>query len=112
MGFNQYQERLKELLIKGVIGFGIGLFVFFALMGEDVSELGMGLVFALIYSGLPYGWELSGRVIGFSVIGSIPVMVVFFIFRLAAALFVGVFGYPVVLIYNLVKMLQEKKCEG
>ena len=102
-----YQERLKDLLIKGVIGFVIGLFFYMVVMGHGMSSA--TLLFGLLYTGLPYGWMLMGRVIDFAVIGSLPVMAIAAILRFAVSLMVGMFAYPVVLIYTIVKAVQEKK---
>ena len=58
-----YQEALKRLIIKGVIGF--------------------------VMAGVPYGWELVGRVIGGFVVGHIAIMIVAFILRAAASMLIG-----------------------
>lgn len=109
-----YQKRLKELLTKGLIGFGGGLFFVLVLMGEYKDDVAVGVMLSLlVFTGLPYGWELSGRVLRVgNMIAPLIVILLLFFLRFVVALYGGMFGYPIALIYNFVKMLQEKKSEG
>lgn len=109
-----YQKRLKELLLKGLVGFGGGLFFVLVLMGEYGDNLAAGVFLSfLVFTGLPYGWELSGRVLRVgNMIAPLIVILLLFFLRFVVALYGGMFGYPIALIYNFVKMLQEKKSEG
>lgn len=98
---NTYQEKAGHLLKLGLIGFLIGLAVTFILLLESGSVFGW-LFLGLLFAGIPYGWERTGRFFGI-IAGSIPVMVIVFILRLTAAYIVGLFLYPVVLIYCLIR---------
>lgn len=98
---NTYQEKAGHLLKLGLIGFLIGLTVTFTLLLETGEVLGW-LFLGLLFAGIPYGWELTGRFFGV-IVGSIPVMVIAFILRLTAAYLLGLFVYPVVLLYNLIR---------
>ena len=110
MGF--YQVRFKELLIKGVIGFVFGLVFVFVLTGEGMQDPWVGVMLSLMFTGFPYGWELSGRVVRIQMGGTIFVILLVLFLRVVVTIYGGIFGYPIALVYNLVKMLQEKKCEG
>ena len=99
-----YKKELCSLIIKGIIGFFIG--IAFITNNTSNPELPGVLLFAFFFSGLPYGWQLSGRVVGgWMVIGSIPVMMVAFLIRFIIALATGWIAYPIALVYHIVKVI-------
>lgn len=98
---NTYQEKARYLLKQGLLGYLVGLAVTFTLAMESGSVFlwpFMGLPFA----GIPYGWVQTGRFFG-TIVGTIPIMVIAFMLRLTAAYILGLFVYPVVLLYNLIR---------
>ena len=78
-----HKEKVKHLLFKGLIGFAAGfLFTLIVTLGDGdsfnfVQTLGVGLFLA----GVPYGWELLGKLIGhWYVVGHIAIMILVFCF--------------------------------
>jgi len=101
-----YQERVKALIKKGIIGFAIGA-VFMLGMGEDVGSI---VLMGIFFTGLPYGWQLSGKVVGgWVAIGGLAFMFMALLARVLIAMLIGGIAYPIALIYNIVKAVQEKK---
>lgn len=92
---NARKEELKKLIIKGLIGVVVG--VVLATSTGDREWWGV-LIFAIFFAGVPYGWQLSGKVITFGVVGSLPVMIIFYMLRLVVAMVTGWIAYPIALI--------------
>lgn len=92
---NTRKEELKKLIIKGLIGVVVG--VVLATSTGDREWWGV-LLFAIFFAGVPYGWQLSGKVITFGVVGSLPVMIIFYMLRLVVAMVTGWIAYPIALI--------------
>lgn len=97
-----YKEQSIKLLIKGIIGFVAG--VIFTFIMEKELVLGQAAVVGFFLAGVPYGWELVGRIVGdWMVVGHIAVMSIFYAIRFAVSLFIGWITYPIALAYNLMK---------
>lgn len=103
-----YREELKKMLLKGLLGFVIGV-VAAASMGPESGKVVGCLLLGLYFAGLPYGWQLSGKVIGGWVIGSVPIMAVAFAVRLIISVLVGCFAYPVALVYYIIQAMREAR---
>ena len=107
------RQELKKLIIMGVIGFIIGIIMVTSTSTPDdpgTYVVAMALAMGFFMAGLPYGWQLSGKLLGgLLVIGSIPVMVIAFILRLILAMIIGWIAYPIALIYHIVKVCQGNK---
>lgn len=101
MNANTYQERAVHLLKLGGIGCLMGLVLTFTLMLESGSVLGWVFI-GLAFAGIPFGWQVTGRVFG-TIVGSLPIMLIAFMARLTASYLLGLFVYPVVLLYNLIR---------
>jgi len=100
-----YKEELRKLIIKGIIGFAIG-FIFTLCTSPDFGFFGF-CVIGFFMAGLPYGWELSGRIIGGGfIIGHIAIMLIAFMLRFVVAMLVGWIAYPIALVYYIVKSRQ------
>ena len=100
-----YKERLRKLIIKGIIGFAIG-FIFALSTSPEFGFFGFCAI-GLFMAGLPYGWELSGRIIGgWFVIGHIAIMLIAFMLRFVMAMLVGWIAYPIALVYYIIKSRQ------
>lgn len=97
-----YKEKSQKLLIKGIVGFAIG-FIFALCTSPEFGFFGFCAI-GIFMAGLPYGWELSGRIIGdWLVVGHIAIMLIAFMLRFVIAMLVGWITYPIALIYNLMK---------
>ena len=101
-----YKDKLIKLIIKGVIGMVIGiLLVLFTMPDAGLTVL---LTIGMFFAGLPYGWQLSGKVVGgLIVVGSAPVMIFAFMLRLFVSILVGWIAYPIALIYTIVKVVKS-----
>lgn len=95
-----YQEALRKLIIKGIIGFVIG-FILALCISPEFGFWGYCII-GFVMAGVPYGWELVGRVIGGFVVGHIAIMIVSFILRAAASMLIGWIAYPIALVYHIV----------
>ncbi len=101
-----HKSIVTSLLIKGAIGF-TGGFLFtlvMALSDKEPFHLGFALLIGFFLAGVPYGWELLQRIIGsWFIIGSFPIMILSFSFKLVGAVMIGWFMYPLALFYHLYK---------
>ncbi len=106
---NTRKEELKKLIIKGLIGVVVG--VILATSTGDKGWWGV-LLFAIFFAGVPYGWQLSGKVITFGVVGSLPVMIIFYMLRLVVAMVTGWVAYPIALIRAVVRLRAPEEAEA
>lgn len=106
---NARKEELKKLIIKGLIGVVVG--VVLATSTGDREWWGI-LIFAIFFAGVPYGWQLSGKVITFGVVGSLPVMIIFYMLRLVVAMVTGWIAYPIALIRAIVRLRAPEEAEA
>lgn len=106
---NARKEELKKLIIKGLIGVVVG--VVLATSTGDREWWGV-LLFAIFFAGVPYGWQLSGKVITFGVVGSLPVMIIFYMLRLVVAMVTGWIAYPIALIQAVVRLRVPEETEA
>jgi len=97
-----YKEKLRSLVIKGLLGFALG--VIFAFIRSPELGLGFALLIGLLFAGLPYGWQLSGKIVGdLFVIGNIGIMLIAFVLRAMLALITGLIAFPIVLVSTFIK---------
>lgn len=106
---NTRKEELKKLIIKGLIGVVVG--VILATSSGD-KEWWSVLLFAIFFAGVPYGWQLSGKVITFGVAGSLPVMIIFYVLRLVVVMVTGWVAYPIALIRAIVRLRAPEEAEA
>ena len=109
-----YKDRVRQLLIQGVFGFVGGFFFAFitSLSDNDSFDIVFAFSVGLFVTGVPYGWELLGKIIGnWFVVGSIPIMIIVFMCKLVGAVLIGWAAYPIALLYNLMKV-QRKGSKG
>ncbi len=100
------KDILIKLIIKGLVGMTIGIVLGFITI-SNIDFLTV-LILGIFFSGLPYGWEFSGKIIGgWLVLGSIPIMICAFLIRAIIALLVGWIAYPIALICAIVKMIRS-----
>lgn len=100
-----YRDLLKRHIMKGLVGFIAG-FLFAICRSPDFGVAGAALI-GLFLAGVPYGWQLSGKVVGgHLVIGHVLVMLFAFVIRVILAVFVGWVAYPIALVYYLIKIKQ------
>lgn len=109
-----HKENVRHLLVQGVFGFVIGFL--FSLITSASSINWSSIIFAIFIgmfmAGVPYGWELLGKIIGnWFVVGSIPIMIIVFMFKLSGAVLIGWAAYPIALLYHLMKA-QKKGSKG
>lgn len=106
---NAGKEELKKLIIKGLIGVVVGVIL---ATGSGDKEWWGALLFAIFFAGVPYGWQLSGKVITFGVAGSLPVMIIFYMLRLVVAMVTGWVAYPIALIRAVVRLRAPGEAEA
>lgn len=103
-----YEQELKKLTLMGILGCVIGITL--ALATNLTTKIGELCLFGFLFAGIPYGWVLSGRLVGgWIVVGNIAIMFIAFALRIAIAVLTGWIAYPVYLIYILVKAHSENK---
>ena len=101
-----YKEQLRSLIIKGILGFIIG--VIFAFVRSPELGIGFALLIGLVFAGVPYGWQLSGKITGgLFVVGNIGVMIIAFALRAVLAMITGWIAYPIMLAYTFIKSRRE-----
>lgn len=103
-----YKENIKKIVLFSAIGF-IAAFLIMMLIEPDWG-IGSKFTMALLFSAVPYGWHLINKILGgWGVVGSIPIMVFFFILKLVGSVFLGWIATPVALVYNIIKLIVENK---
>ena len=121
----EHKEQVRNLLKKGLYGFIGGALIFGFLMfvilsaGNDRGSLAFSETWPWILAalgvgimciGFPLGWELLNRLVGqWSIWGSLFVVIALFVVKLAFALMIGIFAYPIFLIYHIIKSQKSKK---
>lgn len=105
-----YKDKVRRLAIKGLIGFAGG-FLFALVMalsdGEPFSFF-FGCGIGLFCAGIPYGYELLGRIIGrWYVVGHIGIMLIVFMLKLVGAVLISWVAYPIALLYNFIRALRK-----
>lgn len=105
-----HMDKVRRLAIKGVIGFAGG-FLFalvMALSDGDPFSFFTGCAVGLFCAGIPYGYELLGKLIGrWYVVGHIGIMLIVFMLKFVGAVLISWIAYPIALLYNLVKALKK-----
>lgn len=121
----EHKEQVRNLLKKGLYGF-IGGTLIFGLMellsspasnnpgplafGEMWPIILISVIAGIACIGFPLGWELLNRLVGqWSIWGNLFIVVTLFVFKLAFALMIGVFAYPILLIYHIIKSQKSKR---
>ena len=104
------QENLRRLKKQGLIGIliGLALATYFCVDAGSFS-IETFLIVPICVAGIPYGWDLFGRVFYSLVVGSVPVMLIGFMLRICAALLIGWLVYPIVLVYTMICARGEDK---
>lgn len=106
-----YKEELGWFLIKGLVGFVIGI-VFLKCSSESASIMEAALL-GVFFMGLPYGWQLSSAVVGsWYFVGNMGYFFMGIIFRVMISLLVGWIAFPIRLIYLVYKTFKEKTSVG
>lgn len=100
------KENCKRIIRKGIIGMVIGLVIISSFYDHTFLSYALGIA---CFTGVPYGWELSGRVITFGVVGSLPIMIIFYMMRLVVALLVGWIAYPIALIRAILRLREPEE---
>lgn len=101
-----YKEDLKKLIVYGVVGFIIGIIFTFS----TSPEMGIkgACIMGIFFAGLPFGWKISGRIIGgWIIVGNIVVMIFTFLLRALISMVIGWIAYPIALIYYIIKVKQS-----
>ena len=120
----EHKEQVRNMLQKGLYGFIGGALIFGFLMfvalsvGNDTGSMTFSDTWPWILAapcvgimciGFPLGWELLNRLVGqWSIWGSLFVVIALFVFKLAFALMIGMFTYPIFLIYHIIKSQKSK----
>lgn len=118
-----YKKRTKELLLLGMPGFIIGFVLFIIIFfkmptvqekGVTVEAIIVGFIMAFlggyIFAGIPYGWRLCNEFLGrWNIFGNIFVMLFLFVFKIGLAYCIGLFAYPIALVYNLIRSQKSRR---
>ena len=103
-----YKENIIKICLMTGIGYIVAFLLFLSI--EPDYELSTQLTAAFFFATVPYGWSLINKIAGGWVMaGSIPVILCVFILKLVAAVFLGWIATPIALIYNIVRLIIEKK---
>ncbi len=121
----EHKEQVRNMLQKGLYGFIGGALIFGFLMfvilsaGNDAGSLAFSETWPWILAalgvgimciGFPFGWELLNRLVGqWSIWGNLFIVIALFVFKLAFALMIGMFAYPIFLIYHIIKSQKSKR---
>lgn len=103
-----YKEKLKVLLIQGGIGITIGIVLSLATMPDTGA---LCLLIGALFAGVPYGWQLSGKIFNSFFIGNLFATICILILRMVISLYGGSIAYPIVLIYTAIRTIIECKAE-
>lgn len=100
-----HKAEVLRLLKKGIVGFFIGLIFMFAMGSEEaIRDFPMTILFGVVFAGVPYGWELLGRLFGHTfAIGSLPFVLIVYVLQFLGAVLIGWLTYPFALLYNAMK---------
>lgn len=121
----EHKEQVRNLLKKGLYGF-IGATLIFGFLifgilsvGNDTGSLAFSKIWPWILAalgvgvmciGFPLGWELLNRLVGqWSIEGNLYIVVALFVFKLGFALMIGIFAYPISLIYHIIKSQKSRR---
>lgn len=96
-----YTKDLRTVLMKAAIGVIIGL-----MFGVTQD---MPILMAYFGAGIPFGWNLIGKLIPFNLVGfSIPVLF-FWTIKLGLSGIIGVFALPILIVYYVVRIWLENR---
>lgn len=120
--WEEHKVRVRSLMKQGFFGFAGGaLFVLcvwtmIISFSDETSTDGfpMILVFAALGGigclGLPFGWGIMNRLTGhWSIWVHIYIVIALFVFKVGLALVIGLWGYPVALVYHLIQSQKSKR---
>lgn len=97
-----YKKELGKVLIKAVIGAIIG---FGLAAGLETSAS----LLALVGAGIPFGWKLFGMIIPFNLIGFSVGAIFFWMIKFSISAVVGIVALPILIIYYIIKIVQQNK---
>ena len=101
-----YKERTRQLLVKGMAGFGAGFLfaLIMALSDGETFNLSFGILVGIFTAGVPYGWELMSNIIGrWYVVGHIGIALMVAGVKFFVALLIGWIVFPVSFLYHAIK---------
>ena len=101
-GNAEYTGEIMAILLKSAIFFVLSfLFLKYILLSGDTTLSLSGLLFAaLLFSGIPWGWSFITRVIPLAAGGNLVFVIVFYLIKLIAAYFSGLF----IMVWNVLKI--------
>lgn len=110
-----YREKLNSLIKFGIIGVICGVLfgLYFALdsNADIITALQAIICFALILTGFPYGVVKVYNVLRGIIPLNLYTSLMYLLVIIVAAYLVGVFVYPIVLIYTIIQYIRYKKKE-
>lgn len=102
-----YTKKLIKLLIWGAVGFLLGMGFCGAM--ELGSEFGELIMCGWLLSSIPYGWNLSTRVVPTVIAFSLPIMFLLFAARVLIAAITGWIVMPISIINCIIHIVREKR---
>lgn len=103
-----YKENLIKIAVKTAIGFAVAFLVMTQI--EPDAGFGFWCVMAFFFSTVPQGWSTINKYFGsWIVTGSAAAVVLSLFAKFLLALLTGWIVTPISLIYNIVKLVMEKK---
>lgn len=101
-----YKLNLVKLIFKGLLGMVAGTVLFLIVMPE--TDFSTALAFGVLFVGVPCGWQLINEIIGRGFfVSNVPMMLVLLAIKIFVSFIVGLVAYPILLVYNIVKIFQE-----
>lgn len=100
-----YYGELKRTLIAAALAFLVFVSIFANLMGGDVGAVVISALSGLVFSGIPCGWEITGKVFGGWYMAGVGGILVLFLRAILSGA-IGVFALPI----KLTSLI--KKCCG
>ena len=120
--WESYREHSLVLFRTGVVGFfigSIGLLIAFMMVIINAGTFNflevpalvvMAIMCGLFFAGVPYGWRTISRWTSqWTIYGSVLILIFLFMFKIIGTFTIAMVGYPVILVYNLIRSQKSRR---